>query len=70
MSRLADDLGTTLEEARRTWLLERARYEDVKATTYKTIIEANRAGVSEVMLSTLFELDRGTVRKILGKTRK
>lgn len=70
MSRIADDLGTTLEEARRTWLLERARYEDVKAATYKTIIEAHRAGVSEVMLSTLFELDRGTVRKILGKTRK
>ena len=70
MPRVADELGTVLEEARRTWLLERARFEDVKTSTYKTIIQANQAGVSEVMLSTLFELDRGTVRKILGKTRK
>lgn len=70
MPRINDTLGKTIDEARKTWLSERARFDDVKQATYKLIIQANEAGVSEQMLATLFEIDRGTVRKILGKERK
>lgn len=63
-------IGAALEVARTNWLYERARFEEAKAAAYERIVEGYMAGVSEVTLAKLFGLDRGTIRKIVGKTRK
>lgn len=62
-------IGPALEIARTNWLYERARFEEAKAAAYERIVEGHAAGVSEVTLGKLFDLDRGTIRKIVGKAR-
>ena len=62
-------LGKTLAAAGEAFTVERRRYEEARDTAYKMIRYGYEQGLSEVILARLFGLDRGTIRKVIGKPR-